>query len=212
MFIALSVEQIALVQQPFDIQQNLYKHIDLTNVKQVIRIAFFIFIPITMHTLRLMHADDLPEIMDIQLEIYSDALQESAEIIAQRLAQVPDLALVAEDAQGICGYLFSYRSQRGSITPLDGLFVEPEKSDCLYLHDLGVAPRALKRGIGPSLVKHKLQIARQAGLQHCSLVSVQNSASFWQRLGFQAQSVMNRQQTVALHSYGVPAVYMQKAL
>lgn len=165
-----------------------------------------------MHTLRLMHPDDLPEIMDIQLEIYSDALQESADIVAERLAQVPDLALVAEDAQGICGYLFSYRSQRGAITPLDGLFVEPSDSDCLYLHDLGVAPRALKRGIGPSLVKHKLHIARKAGLQHCSLVSVQDSASFWQRLGFQTQNAMDSQQSAALDSYGVPAVYMQKTL
>ena len=63
-----------------------------------------------MHTLRLMHPDDLPEIMDIQLKVYDDALQETAEVIAQRLAQVPDLAIVAQDSQGICGYLFSYRS------------------------------------------------------------------------------------------------------
>lgn len=168
--------------------------------------------PITMHTLRLMRPDDLPAIMDIQLEIYSDELQESTDIVAERLAQVPDLALVAEDAKGICGYLFSYRSQRGAITPLDGLFVEPAQSDCLYLHDLGVAPRALKRGIGPSLVKHKLKIARQAGLKHCSLVSVQDSAAFWQHLGFQAQSAVSPQQAAALDSYGVSAVYMQKTL
>ena len=165
-----------------------------------------------MHTLRLMHTDDLPEIMDIQLEVYNDALQETAEIIAQRLAQVPDLALVAEDAQGICGYLFSYRSQRGAITPLDGEFVEPEHSDCLYLHDLAVAPRALKRGIGPSLVKHKLGMARKAGLQHCSLVSVQDSASFWQRLGFKTQHTSSSNQVRALASYGVPAVYMHRTL
>lgn len=167
---------------------------------------------LTMHSLRLMHANDLPEIMDIQLEVYSDALQETPEIIAQRLAQVPDLALVAEDKQGICGYLFSYRSQRGAITPLDGLFIEPEHSDCLYLHDLAVAPRALKRGIGPNLVKHKLHIARQAGLQHCSLVSVQESAAFWQHLGFQTQNPSNQDQVNALASYGVPAVYMQRRL
>lgn len=164
-----------------------------------------------MHTLRLMHAEDLPEIMDIQLEIYSDELQESPETVAQRLAQVPDLAIVAEDQHGICGYLFSYRSQRGAITPLDGAFVEPTHSDCLYLHDLGVAPRAGRRGIGPSLVKHKLQIARQAGLQHCSLVSVQDSAPFWQRMGFQKQSVINKQQARALNTYG-DSVYMQRSL
>ena len=165
-----------------------------------------------MHTLRLMRTDDLPQIMDIQLDVYSDALQETPEIIAQRLAQVPDLALVAEDQQGICGYLFSYRSQRGAITPLDGLFVEPEHSDCLYLKELAVAPRALKRGIGPSLVKHKLALARQAGLRHCSLVSVQDSAAFWQHLGFQTHNSISQQQATALESYGVPAVYMQKTL
>lgn len=165
-----------------------------------------------MFELRLMHVDDLPEILDIQLQVYSDELQETPQVIAERLAQVPDLALVAEDTQGVCGYLFSYRSQRGAITPLDALFVEPQHSDCLYLHDLAVAPRALKRGIGPSLVKHKLQMARQAGLLHCSLVSVQESARFWQRMGFQQQQASQPQQQAALESYGVPAMYMQKAL
>ncbi len=165
-----------------------------------------------MHTLRLMHTDDLPEIMDIQLQVYTDALQETPQVIAQRLEQVPDLAIVAEDQQGICGYLFSYRSQRGAITPLDGEFVEPPHSDCLYLHDLAVAPRALKRGIGPSLVKHKLGMARKAGLQHCSLVSVQDSASFWQRLGFKTQHTSSSNQVRALASYGVPAVYMHRTL
>lgn len=165
-----------------------------------------------MHTLRLMHPDDLPEILDIQLKVYDDALQETAEVIAQRLAQVPDLAIVAQDSQGICGYLFSYRSQQGVVTPLDGEFVEPPSSDCLYLHDLAVAPRALRRGIGPSLVKHKLRIARQAGLQHCSLVSVQDSAPFWQRLGFTTQKTTHPQHIAALASYGVPAVYMQRRL
>ena len=212
MFTGLGVEQIGLVKQAINSPQVVWKHIDLTNLRQAFRIAFLTFIQLTMHTLRLMRADDLPEIMDIQLAIYSDELQETAEIVAQRLAQVPDLALIAEDTQGICGYLFSYRSRRGAITPLDGEFVEPAHSDCLYLHDLGVAPRALKRGIGPSLVKHKLKIARKAGLQHCSLVSVQDSASFWQRLGFQTHDTLNPQQAAALDSYRVPAVYMQKAL
>lgn len=165
-----------------------------------------------MPTLRLMRPDDLAEILDIQLDVYTDALQETPEIIAQRFAQVPDLALVAEDKRGICGYLFSYRSQQGTITPLDGLFVEPPHSDCLYLHDLAVAPRALKRGIGPSLVNHKFNIARAAGLQHCALVSVQDSAPFWQRLGFQIQNTVNNEQAGALESYGVPALYMQRSL
>lgn len=172
----------------------------------------FIFNLMFMHTLRPMQAEDLPDIMTIQREVYSDELQETPEVIAQRLAQTPDLALVAEDAQGICGYLFSYRSRRGAITPLDGLFIEPANSDCLYLHDLAVAPRAAQRGIGPSLVKRKLKIARQAGLAHCSLVSVQKSSSFWQRLGFQEQRSINSQQAAVLKSYGVPAVYMLKTL
>lgn len=65
-----------------------------------------------------MHPDDLPEIVDIQLKVYVEELQESPEVIAQRLVQVPDLAIVAEDQEGICGYLFSYRSQPGVITLL----------------------------------------------------------------------------------------------
>lgn len=167
---------------------------------------------IAMYTLSTMQPCDLPEELDIQRKAYDDNLQESLTVIAQRLKQASNLAIVAKDQYGICGYLFSYRPQIGAITALDDTFNSPDHSDCLYLHNFAVAPYTRKRGVGPDLVKHKLSMARQASLQQCSLVSMQNSASFWQRIGFKPQLLTNQQQKRALKSYGVPAVYMQRSL
>ena len=98
-----------------------------------------------MFSIRLMHDQDIPAILDIQTEAYASDLLESEAIIRARRASAPRHAWVAEDDQGVCAYLFAYHSRVGKVTPLDGEFRTPAQPDCLYLHDLAVAPRALGR-------------------------------------------------------------------
>lgn len=163
-------------------------------------------------TLRPMRTSDIPAILAIQAEAYSDMLLESAEVIALRLQASPELAWVATDAQGPCAYLFGYRSRAGIVTPLDGAFSEPDDPDCLYLHDLAVARRAAGRGIGPLLVQRLLDHARAQRLRYSALVSVQDSEAFWSRLGYAPASDLDERQQAHLASYGVPARYMVQAL
>lgn len=162
--------------------------------------------------IRLMREDDIPAIMRIQAQAYNEFTQESQEVILARLRQVPDLAFVAEDAQGVCGYLFSYRSTLGAITPLDAVFDPANDPDCLYLHDLAVATRAGGRGIGPALVKRKLSLAAQDKLPYSALVSVQGSAPFWARMGYHICHNLTDQQQQILATYDGPAVYMTRDL
>ena len=119
---------------------------------------------------------------------------------------------MAEDALGVCAYLFGYRSHAGKVTPLDGAFAEPDAPDCLYLHDLAVARRAAGRGIGPALVQRNLEHGLASRLKYSALVSVQDSAAFWSRLGYAAEAALDSAQQRNLASYGVPAVYMVKPL
>lgn len=163
-------------------------------------------------TLRPMRTSDIPAILAIQAEAYSDMLLESAEVIALRLQASPELAWVATDAQGPCAYLFGYRSRAGTVTPLDGAFSEPDDPDCLYLHDLAVARRAAGRGIGPLLVQRLLDHARAQRLRYSALVSVQDSEAFWSRLGYAPASDLDEHQQAHLASYGVPAQYMVQTL
>ncbi len=162
--------------------------------------------------LRLMGKHDIAAVLAIQEESYASELLESTEIIRQRLLAFPDLAWVAEDAHGVCAYLFGYRSHAGKVTPLDGAFAEPDAPDCLYLHDLAVARRAAGRGIGPALVQRNLEHGLASRLKYSALVSVQDSAAFWSRLGYAAEAALDSAQQRNLASYGVPAVYMVKPL
>jgi predicted N-acetyltransferase YhbS len=162
--------------------------------------------------MRPMGEHDIPAVLAIQAESYAEQLLESAEIIRQRLLACPELAWVAEDARGVCAYLFGYRSRTGKVTPLDGAFTEPEAADCLYLHDLAVSRRAAGRGIGPALVQRLLEQGRASHLRYSALVSVQDSEPFWSRLGYSAAAELERSQQRNLASYGVPAVYMVRSL
>lgn len=163
--------------------------------------------------LRPMGEHDIPAVLAIQAESYAEQLLESAAIVRQRLHAFPDLAWVAEEpGGGICAYLFGYRSRAGSVTPLDGAFSEPADADCLYLHDLAVARRAAGRGIGPLLVQCLLERGRAQRLRYSALVSVQESEAFWSRLGYAPASDLDARQQAHLASYGVPALYMLRAL
>lgn len=164
-----------------------------------------------MFSIRLMHDQDIPAILDIQTEAYASDLLESEAIIRARRASAPRHAWVAEDDQGVCAYLFAYHSRVGKVTPLDGEFRTPAQPDCLYLHDLAVAPRAAGRRIGPALVREALGQARQQQLRFSALVSVQDSHAFWNRMGY-AEHQPDPEHAAHLHSYQVPATYMVRPL
>ncbi|QLF95011.1 GNAT family N-acetyltransferase [Pseudomonas sp. ABC1] len=158
-----------------------------------------------------MHAQDIPAVMLIQQACYSAEVLESEAVMQSRQASVSDTCWVAEDMQGVCAYLFSYRSRLGKVTPLDGELCHAEDADCLYLHDLAVLPRMAGQGVGPSLVSHALKLARPR-LGHSALVSVQDSQGFWSRQGYRPHGPLPVQQQANLDSYGIPAVYMVQVL
>lgn len=164
-----------------------------------------------MFSFRRMQASDIPAVMSIQEQVYSPELYEEEAVIRARLAACPEQAWVAEDAEGVCAYLFAYPSRLGLVTPLGGDFQPPAEPDCLYLHDLAVAKRASGRGIGPALVRHKLQQATAKRLRYTALVSVQNSQGFWSRLGFAATEKLPAPQADHLASYRIPAIYMVRS-
>lgn len=159
-----------------------------------------------------MQARDIPAVMSIQGESYAPEVHEEEAVVRTRLAACPQQAWVAEDAQGVCAYLFAYPSRLGQVTPLDGDFQPHAEADCLYLHDLAVAGRAAGRGIGPALVRHNLQQAGTTKLRYSALVSVQDSQNFWARLGYKAHEQLAAPQAGNLASYRIPAVYMVRSL
>ncbi len=162
--------------------------------------------------IRPMQATDIAGVLAVQALCYAPAMNESAQTILHRLQQAAGFAWVAETPQGIIAYLVTYPSQLGKLTHLGEAFQLSETADCLYLHDLAVAPTGQGLGLGEQLVEHAFAVARSCALHHAALVSVQDSGDYWQSLGFAAQDIDQPWQRAALASYLAPAIYMTREL
>ena len=159
-----------------------------------------------------MRLADIAAVMQVQAACYAIEMNEAESVMAARAARVPDFAWVAEDAQGVCAYLLAYPSRLGRLTQLGADFAPLLQADCLYLHDLAVAPRAAGQALGARLVRHAWQFARRCGHRSSALVSVQDSRSFWERLGYAACVPHEAQELAKLSSYAQPCCYMSKTL
>jgi N-acetylglutamate synthase-like GNAT family acetyltransferase len=87
----------------------------------------------------------------------------------------------------------------------------PAQPDCLYLHDLAVAPAARTAGAGRLLVDAFFAHLRESELPRASLIAIQDSAPYWQRHGFQPVPLAGSLQS-RLASYGLDVQYMQLAV
>lgn len=163
-------------------------------------------------TCRSMQLRDLADVIRIQAEAYIDEILETDEVIHARFAQAPDTSWVVERAGEVCGYLVGYQSALGEVSPWGREFTHKPDSTALYLHDLAISKSAAGCGLGPMLVNHALMEARQRELRAAALVSVQNSKSFWQKLGFNECAQLDETQQYNLASYSGPAIYMTREL
>ncbi|NKI69667.1 GNAT family N-acetyltransferase [Collimonas pratensis] len=167
---------------------------------------------------RAMLESDIPAVMRIQAECYPPAMLESEEVFRARLALTPATCWIwAPAPDSAAAYLFSYPSNKDAITPLGSPFKLASAPDCLYLHDLAVAPGARGQRAANLLVAAALGHARAANLGWSALVSVQQSQAFWGSLGYNAVEVRHSPAKENLDSYQVAgsqhtAVYMLQKL
>ena len=161
---------------------------------------------------RAMQLRDLADVIRIQAEAYIDEILETDAVIYARFAQTADTSWVVERAGEVCGYLIGYQSALGEVSPWGSEFAHKPDSTALYLHDLAISKSAAGCGLGPLLVNHALQEARQRELRAAALVSVQNSQSFWQKLGFDVCTLLDEFQQSNLATYSGPAIYMTREL
>jgi len=155
-------------------------------------------------SLRPMLSTDLEAMLRIQAACYPAEMQEPAVVVASRIAAAQGTCLVGLHEGSVRGYLFTYPSRLGLVTDLNAPFAVSDQPDTLYLHDLAIEACALGRGMARALVDDALGRARTLGLAHAALVSVQDSARFWQALGWREAPT----QCAGLHTYPPGALYM----
>lgn len=150
---------------------------------------------------------DIDAILRVQAACYSPAMREARAVVSARIRSAAATSFVVLDGDGLCAYVFAYRSTRGAVTPLDAPFAVAADGDTLYIHDLAVAPRAAGRGLARRLAGHLQALARAAGWGS-ALVSVQDSQAFWEGLGFRVTAC---DAPAAMATYPRGAVYMARA-
>jgi GNAT superfamily N-acetyltransferase len=159
-----------------------------------------------------MRPTDLPAVLAVQRLCYLPEMNEDGSTWRGRLAAAADFAWVAEIGGVVSAYLATYPSRLDKVTPLGGEFDVAAAADCLYFHDLAVAPAAGGSGLGARLVEHALQAAQRHGMSYAALVCVQDALAFWQRRGFAQRPSLAPAATAALATYPAPARYMWRLI
>lgn len=156
-------------------------------------------------------AADLPAILAIQAQCYSAIEPESESAMLAKVLHAPQTCLVAHSIDGGIGAYLLAHPWLAHSAPALNLTLEalPDQPDCLYLHDLAVAPSAQGSGAGTALVQHLLAFFQRSAYPQAALIAIQNASSYWQRFGFEVESAPSPTLQEKLSTYGADAVYMR---
>lgn len=156
---------------------------------------------------RLARVDDLPSI-DAVGDAAHPGLPERPEVMAEKLALWPRGCWVLETQAGdVRGYAISHPWTLFGIPSLDGFLVAlPPDADCLYVHDVALAPEARGSGRATDLMTLVGRHARSLAMRHVAGVAVNGSGALWSRMGFEAVPTAALRRS--LGAYGHGAEYM----
>ncbi|WP_235522988.1 GNAT family N-acetyltransferase [Novosphingobium sp. Leaf2] len=160
---------------------------------------------------RAMQADDLDGVVATARACFPDHFEALA-CFAERLALYPQGCLVLAAGTQVQGYCIGYPWPLGAIPPLDSLLGElPDARDAYYLHDLALMPHVRGQGFAAQGLDRLTAVVRGAGGEVIALVSVNETARFWDALGFRAAGA-SPALVRKLQSYGEGATYMTRAV
>jgi GNAT superfamily N-acetyltransferase len=164
---------------------------------------------------RQMQTADIAGVVTVAATAFRDHFEDRV-CFEERLALYPQgcfvLAVSGEVEPAVQGYLIAYPWPFEAIPPLNSLIGSvPPCEEGLYLHDLALAPAVHGQGHAAPIVERLADHARRCGAPRITLVSVNGSVPFWQRMGFSVvptSPVIGRK----LATYGPGAAYMARVL
>lgn len=159
---------------------------------------------------RPMTAHDLAQVQTLADTIHLDH-PEDAEVFANRLQLYPQGCLALDENGRLIGYALTHPWYFGKPPALNSVLAEiPRDATTYYVHDVALLPEARGKGYAAQIGERLIDHAAKAGFDNLSLVAVNNSQGFWERLGFRKTSVPGLEEK--LRSYGPDAVLMAHAL
>ncbi|MBU0911737.1 MAG: GNAT family N-acetyltransferase [Gammaproteobacteria bacterium] len=144
---------------------------------------------------------DVPQLMLVQQNCYSEDLVESATVMANRISAFTNTCWGYFIEQQMAGYLLAYPSVLGSITPLAAAFPVYQKANCLYLHDMAISSDFRGQSLAPKLLAYASTEAYKMGLQALALVAVQGAEGYWAKQGFVKVTDVTSEQQAILDTY-----------
>ncbi|MFF4184973.1 GNAT family N-acetyltransferase [Streptomyces sp. NPDC001691] len=145
---------------------------------------------------------DWDAIVALESRAYAhDGLSEGREALKSRYFDGTCFVLDHEGRVG--GYLLALPYPPLSCPDLSRAEETGHPSRNLHAHDLVIAEELRGRGLGPRLLTHLLDTARESGFEQISLVAVRGAHVLWAQLGYRAHPEVELPS-----SYGANAVYM----
>ncbi|MET0221539.1 MAG: GNAT family N-acetyltransferase [Tardiphaga sp.] len=157
-----------------------------------------------------MTAADLPAVKALA-DLIHPAFPEDEAVFANRLALHGAGCRALELNDTICGYVLSHPWHDGQPPALNEVLPrDAAPATTFYIHDLALAPAARKSGAAAAVVAMLAAHAAELKLPNMTLVAVNNSVHFWQRLGFRI--VIDPALADTLRSYDDDAAFMSRNL
>jgi ribosomal protein S18 acetylase RimI-like enzyme len=158
---------------------------------------------------RPMHSRDLKTCTAIEEQCFPEAVREGLGCFERELSHHAGSCWVSVEIRNgeVVGYIVSMPvRQRDCPIELDARHPPPGPTDSdgdrtLYLHDLSVAPRARRKGVGEGLLQRALAFADSRRLPSITLTAVCGAAGYWRRQGFVEVSELSADALGRLRSY-----------
>jgi ribosomal protein S18 acetylase RimI-like enzyme len=144
---------------------------------------------------------DVPQLMRVQQNCYSEELVESAAVMSERVSAFTQTCWGYFVDQQMAGYLLAYPSVLGSITPLAAPFPQYQNTNCLYLHDMAISSDFRGQSLAPALLANASTEAKKLGLEALALVAVQGAEGYWAKQGFVKVREISAEQQAILDTY-----------
>jgi len=159
---------------------------------------------------RPMTPQDLDRVQFLADRIHPDH-PEGMHVFSERLRLYPQGCHVLAAKVRLIGYAIAHPWRLGEPPPLNSRLgaIPPEPSTC-YIHDVALLPEARGKGCASEIVDNLADHAREAGLGNLSLVAVNRSWMFWEKLGFCAAALPGLEEK--LRSYGPDSMLMLRDL
>ena len=126
----------------------------------------------------------IDDILSIQASVYIPEYHEKKETFTNIIKVFPEGCLGISYKNILCGYIFFHPYFKELIKPLNHKLIVLGTENCIYLHDIAIHPDHQKKGYSKILLHEADKQTKKQKISLQSLVSVQNSLSFWQKNNF----------------------------